>query len=288
MSTPSYGRQFGSRRRSGFTLIEVAIALAIFVFGALAIVQIFPPALGVIRNNESRITATQMGENMLAQFKNKTTPAPEAVFEAGFNSGTSKWEWQDAALSVIGTSNKNGSLPRTAAEFNSSALGHFRYIYGEPHRIGGGQTITLNYPQDTSIAGSGNLDFFLDEVIEGVQLNKDGYLDFANAHRASDPSTPFNEASVSDPGDATTRRPPDIWRRNENVVYYVSYRWRDVASPTVIQGVLGEPISIANDASGYDTSKSARVMPCVINSGSKAIPGGVEVTMRRTFAAAPS
>jgi prepilin-type N-terminal cleavage/methylation domain-containing protein len=291
MSTPRFGRQPGSSQRGGFTLIEVAIALAIFVFGALAIVQIFPPALGVIRNNESRITATQMGENMLAQFKSKTSPPPEAIFDATFNTGTTKWEWQDVPLAVVGTSNKNGSLPRTVSDFNSSALGHFRYIYGEPHLIGGGQTIILNYPQDASLEatmpGSSALEFFLDEVVEGVQINANGYLDFSNAHLAKTPSSPFNDPDPTDPADPTTRRPPDNHRRNENVTYYVSYRWQDAAAPTIIQGVLDEPLSIPNDAAGYDTSSSARVLPCVINSGSKAIPGGVQVKMRRTFTAVP-
>jgi prepilin-type N-terminal cleavage/methylation domain-containing protein len=286
MSTPSYGRPSHYARRGGFSLIEVAIALAIFVFGALAIVQIFPPALGVIRNNESRITATQLSNTLLAQFKNKVTPPPEAVFEGVYNTTTSTIEWQDYPAAVVGTSNKNASLPQTVTDFDASALGHFRYIYGEPHYIGANQTVFLNRPYDST--GGAALAFY-DRTVEGVQIDENGYLDFSHAYLADGnaldapydrQTTPFNDGGIRPPENSS---PLPSYRRTAdpqtNTIYYVSYRWRAASNPTVIQGVLEEPISIPADGS-WTPNVSGRVLPCVINSSNKVIPGAVRVRMR--------
>lgn len=283
MSTPSLGRQpgttrFQSARRGGFTLIEVAIALAIFVFGALAIVQIFPPALGVIRNNESRITATQMGENTLAQFKNKTSPPPEAIFDVDAGS-TAPYSWNDYPAAVVGTSNKNNSLPKSVTSFGNSSLGHFRYIYGEPHYFKVGQNIFLNHPHSTT---DGPVLAFRDFMIESVQVDKDGNLDFTNAYRV-DSGTPFNDGG---------KRPPLAYRRTTDpttdTLYYVSYRWREAATPNVIRGVLEEPLSIPSDTDWLAGTDPARLLPCVINSGNKVIPGSIQVKMRKSIPSTPS
>jgi prepilin-type N-terminal cleavage/methylation domain-containing protein len=289
MSTPRFGRQPGKARRGGFTLIEVAIALAIFVFGALAIVQIFPPALGVIRNNESRITATQLGENTLAQFKTKTTPPPEAIFDvdATITDPTNPYKWNDYSAAVVGTSNKNGSLPRTVTDFNTSALARFRYIYGEPHYIRAGQTILLNRPYDSA---GGPASAFYDRIVEGVQINEAGYLDFTNAYMVDGTSldAPYNTQST--PFNNGSTRPPASHRRTTdpatNVIYYVSYRWREATSPTVIRGVLEEPLSIPDDS--HWTNDPSRVLPCVIASANKVIPGTVRVRMRHGLPASSS
>jgi prepilin-type N-terminal cleavage/methylation domain-containing protein len=286
-----------SSRRSGFTLIEVAIALALFVIGALAIVRIFPPALGVIRNNESRATAVAMGESTLAKLRNKTSQPPEAVFDVEASS-TEPYKWQDFPDGIVSSASKSITLPKqpTDASYDASALGHFRYIYGEPHYIASGQSISLNQPQDSSVAALSGIEFFVDRIIDGVQINANGYLDFANAYYADNPSSVFRGSGYTDPGDVNTVRPPNTMRSDEGVTYYVSYRWRECLDPNActtfssIKGVLEEPLDIPDDTASYNTGTDARVLACMPpgSSGNKAIPGGVQVRIRQKFTLAPS
>ena len=287
-------------RKSGFSLIEVAIALAIFVFGALAVVQIFPPALGVVRNNESRTTATQIGQSTLERIGGKSLRPPEAIFDVSAAS-TQPYKWNDYAAAVIGTSSKNASLPTSPLDsaFNASALNHFRYIYGEPHLIGSQQTVSLNFPQDTTVPALSTLEFFIDEIVENVQITGNGYLDFSNAYLASSPNTPFRDDDPSDPNDNSTSRPPNDYR--ENVVYYVSYRWRacvNVNQPSCtafgsVQGVVEEPLEIPTDSAGYNSSTDGRVLASLVSAGlvstgNQIIPGGTKVRVRRKFTVDPS
>jgi prepilin-type N-terminal cleavage/methylation domain-containing protein len=272
------------RRRSGFTLVEVVIALALFVFGALAIVRIFPPALGVIRNNESRTTAVQVGQTMLARLEGKNSPPPEAVFDVDAAS-TQAYLWNDYAGAVTGTVTKNSSLPKSPIDidYDASALGHFRYIYGEPHYIGAGQTILLNHPRASTLGATTiPVTAFYDDVVEGVQIGSDGVLDFSSAHLASSPGVAFNDA-------ANPTRPPDTYRRPE-VTYYVSYRWREYIGPsptnyTSIKGLIEEPLSIPLNSAW--ASNSGRVLAGVVNTLNRVIPGGIEVRMRKSVTVTP-
>lgn len=284
-----------SSRHGGFSLIEVAIALAIFVFGALAIVQIFPPALGVIRNNESRTTATQLSESTLAQLSTKTTPPPEAIFDVD-PASTQPYKWNDYPAAVVGTINKNASLPKSPID-STSALDHFKFIYGEPHYIGSSQTVFSNRPISNTVTPTA----FYDRIIEGVQINEDGDLSFANAYMSDgtelnetevngvyyDAHTPFNNGSTRPPESST---PDRNYRRTSdpstNVTYYVSYRWREAATPNIIRGVIEEPLSIPSDSGWIDNP--ARVLACAVDSANKAVPGGVRVKMRKSIPASSS
>jgi prepilin-type N-terminal cleavage/methylation domain-containing protein len=269
-----------SSRRSGFTLIEVAIALALFVIGALAIVRIFPPALGVIRNNESRATAVTLGESTLAKFKNKNSLAPEAVYDVDISGGWTSGvdNWQDYPSAVVNSASKSTTLPKqpTDPAYDASALGHFRYIYGEPHYIGTSQTILLNRPRasQTDTGVDIPVTAFYDDTVEGVQIGDDGYLDFSNAYLASDNTSFFDSANP--------KLPPAADRSEDGVTYYISYNWRECAdigctNNPPIKGVLEEPISIPGLAT------SARILPCVTNSNFRVLPGGIRVRMRHNF-----
>lgn len=291
MSTP-YSRD---ARRGGFTLVEVAIALALFVIGALAIVRIFPPALNVIRNNENRVTATQMGETTLSLYKNKYSQPPEAVFDVNV---TGSWvnattSWQDYPAAIVGSLSRNSSLPKgpTEPEISASALGRFRYIYGEPHYIGSSQFILLNQPRASRLSDDTTLpvipvEAFVDETVEGVQISSGGYLDFSNAYLSSSPGTAFNDTT-------NPTRPPDTYRRDDGVKYYVSYRWRECTnSPactiySAVKGVLEEPLSIPDNGAGYNTSTNSRVLATTINSLNRVLAGDVRVRLRRTVTATP-
>ena len=250
-------------RRSGFSLIEVAIALAIFVFGALAIVQIFPPALGVIRNNESRVTATQLGETLLARSTGKPGSLPDATYDANWNAGSGLWEWQDRSMAVVGTPSKNSSLPRSPlpSDFDNSALNRFKYIRREQQVVSqanGISFVLLNHPY------TGWARIFREDVIQGVQISGKGELDFT--HASNSQGIAFNDT-------ATPRQAP-AGETGNDVAYYVSYRWKDGSN---IHGVIDEPLILPSGAWTGDAGKVARGL---IDSSDSVLAGAVSVRYR--------
>jgi len=261
-------------RRSGFTLIEVAIALAIFVFGALAIVQIFPPALGVIRNNEGRIAGMQLGETMLARATGKSNWVPDAIYE-----GDAAGVWQDTPLAMVGTPTRNGSLPNglESTNFDASALGRFKFIKGERHTVrvyGGDEFVLLNHPYASAVK------VYRDVDVDGVRIGEDGILDFtyATMPRSALRSTlALNEKAVEfNDGPTVNARSNQSLSINLPITYYVSYRWTD---GTNIHGVIDEPITLPINAIwGGDQAKVAQRL--IDSSNYRIAPGRVEVRCR--------
>lgn len=253
-------------RRSGFTLIEVAIALAIFVFGALAIIQIFPPALGVVRNNESRVAATQLGETMLARTSGKPSSVPDAIYD-----GDATGVWQDTPAAVVGTASKNASLPAgmEAVQYNNSALGRFRYVEGERHvvRVNGAGTskwVLLNH----AVAPATTIWVDQEEELSGVQIDEDGKLNFTYATDSQGNS--FASANVTRVG-----QPRDDKSDANGVTYYVSYKWVDGGQ---INGVIDEPLWL------YDrlwTGTDGIVAQGILNTDDRIVPGSVKVRYRQ-------
>ena len=78
--TRSFTGQTRHMARGGFTLVEVVVALAIFVVGALAIIQIFPPALNVVRGSERRTVAANMSRSRVAALEERHQIAPDAIY----------------------------------------------------------------------------------------------------------------------------------------------------------------------------------------------------------------
>lgn len=218
-------------RKRGFTLIEVAIALAIFVVGALAVIRIFPPAYNVVQNSSSRNIATRLSDSILAQMKSDGS-MPDAVFDindAG-NWYTSPIEdsWQDPqGKSVVGTSTKNDSLPKgpTQQAYEKSALMSYRFIRGEKHDIQNESSIDpanppyvlTNFPYDSA----SGVNTYIEMDVDNVSMDSKGQLDFSRA-TSKNPITgatiTFNGAndSNSDTGigfysaTAQASRPPEF------------------------------------------------------------------------------
>jgi len=210
-------------RKCGFTLIEVAIALAIFMVGALAVIRIFPPAFNVVQNSGYSNVATRLSDSILAQMKGDGS-TPDAVFDID-DSGT--WydnpiedSWQDPEQSVVGTTTKNVSLPKgpTQNGYESSALMHYRFIRGEKHDIQNIDSIDsinppyilTNFPYDST----GGVNTYIEMIVNGVTMDSQGHLDFTRA-TSKDPITgaiiPFNGATDSNSDSATA---PDFYDAN--------------------------------------------------------------------------
>ena len=134
--------------RRGFSLIEVAIALVIFVIGALAIIRIFPGALKVIGNNGNQQIASNLNSSVATSIKTESS-VPDANFNVGVNAdGSLRWttanntdhttDYADDPTSVIGVPRINATLPTTQeinTQTNNSALARYRGILGEQSKV---------------------------------------------------------------------------------------------------------------------------------------------------------
>ena len=218
-----------SARSSGFTVIEVLVALVILLIGGLAIMNLFPPAFNVIRGSENREVAMSQVKGSLARYSNDPASIPDAIYD---NSGGG---WTDAGnASVEGSRSRNASLPQivvnddAASETNYglSALGHFKHIVGERHKVISYTDTTvvppvthsfvlLNYAYayTAPMATAGNPKVSTAETIEGARVDETGKLNFEDAVYASD--------GVSLPS------PP------QPGIYYASYSWQNPVPPSL-------------------------------------------------------
>jgi|GEM_PF-3030475 len=197
--------------KRGFTLIEVVIALVIFVIGALAVIRIFPPTFSAVQNSSYRNIATRLADSIVDQMRGEGS-TPEAVFDTddtdSDDNGIPDWlestgrstvelSWQDQDGAVEGTTSKNGSLPvgPTEGAYDQSALSHFRFVRGEVSAVqnsdGSGigddgnpdsnnhPYVLTNFPY--TAAPNGGVRLFANREIKGVTIDAEGRLDFTNA-----------------------------------------------------------------------------------------------------------
>ena len=121
-----------SSKRGGFTLIEVIIAMAIFVIGAVAIVRIFPPALAALQGSQDRSNATRLASGQIERFRLRAANStlPDSIYNGDTNGG-----YDDSfGGAFVGTVNSNLSLPRNVQKGTGTALDQGRYIDGERQR----------------------------------------------------------------------------------------------------------------------------------------------------------
>lgn len=208
-----------TRRSAGFTLAEVAVALAIFVFGALAIVRIFPPALDVIRNSESRTTATMLAQSTNERLRRETNLLPDAIFDADYLSPTPPATPYAGAFTGTASRKDSKSLPSNLlpSTFNDSALGHFKQISGEKQIVrsnanAAGEIFVLTQYPYNSVTG---VSVYRETIVSGVSVDSAGVL-YRN-------DTQYSDATA-------------------NTTFYASYRW--TSGGQYIGGVIDEPLKI--------------------------------------------
>ena len=167
-------------RRGALSLLEVAIALAIFVVGALALLRIFPPGLTVIEDSSKRLIGSRMANNLLARFDAAPDAIPDAIYDAQFNGG---WGWNDFPGAMLPVRSRGLSLPRSPDNVDDSALGHLRFVRGE------GQQLQGPFPSDgglvrvlsSFVVDRARADVYREGAVENVKIGADGELDFAGA-----------------------------------------------------------------------------------------------------------
>lgn len=285
---PSMLRRSKAQAR-GFSLLEVAIALVIFVFGALAIVRIFPGALRVITVGGSRQNALNLNRATLARVQSGAFTAPYATYDVGQNYDFSlpQQGWVDGysgdgtALhpaeprAVLGSTSKGYSLPRTSnlSDVEVSSLGSIRAVVGEGtvvHQTNDNPPVLFVLTQFPIFSGS-SFRVWEEENVDGVTVDNNGSLDFSNARFAS--GEPLSTSTTQ------SERPDNTYLRNTdslvspNLVYYVTYRYQvNVAGTNRIWGVNDEPLVLAQDNGSYDARVTQRA---------NVVPGLVTVRLRR-------
>lgn len=231
------------KRRVGFTILEVLVAMFVLLVGGLAIMNIFPPALRVIRGSENREIAIAMTQSTLERYANDPKTIPDAVYNDD-GSGV----WVDASGAVAGTRNRNFSLPAdaTSASYSASALGNVRRINGEKHRVLEDRTgITGSNPGVPFILSSfsqiGTPNFFVEEDVLGVTTDTSGNLDFRNSRLQSDETQSLSDTT-------TPRNLAANWNNTNPglpaLQYYVSYRWNDGTGN--INGAENEKLAVSS------------------------------------------
>lgn len=297
-------------RKRGFTLIEVLIALVIFLVGALAVIRIFPPAYHVVQNSGYSNVATRLSDSILSQMKSEGSE-PEATLDinqAMFSNSPLETSWQDQAGSVVGTSSVNYSLPTgpTSTAYDASALNHYGFTRGEKHSVSVVYDATSGNPTSSYIltnfpyAQNVGVRLYMELPISGVTVDGNGLLNFSNSTYA-DPVTsqvlpfgqgngrPLNTIPLQLQGGApvslSTRSivPPGI---DSGTRYYVSYQW-GYAGSTHFNLVVGEPLSLPDDTLWPGTIPDDNYVMHVLqgaiagDGGSpQVLAGSVKVTLR--------
>ncbi len=236
--------------RQGFSLIEVAIAMVIFLIGALAIIKIFPGALNVIGNNGDQQIAMNLNRDVGARLKTDGS-VPDATFNIAVNNdGTLHWTTEnntdhtadytapatpptpttignegDIPASVLGIPRFNFSLPTTndiETQSSNSALSRFRGILGEKSKvfkIGTDSYAETEFP--ISIQDVGGTPTPLpptisqEYIVRNARIDKQGRVSFKDATA----DIAGQQVRLDDPANA----PRD--GLNDKSMLYISYRY---------------------------------------------------------------
>ena len=277
-------RKERSQRSGGFTLVEVAIALVIFVFGALAVIRIFPPAFNLIQNSGSRAVATHLSRSALQSFTTDPLSVPDAVCSAVPNPGAVPvtYAWTDFPYSTVGSASKNSSLPANpqlvdvdTPQSAKSAFDAYRYIVGERHIVqedsNGNSFVILQYPYGDSTVTVPYLNVWTEDTVNGVQVSSAnvaaGALDFTHATLAS------TGAAFNDPTSPTQPLQTNL----TTTKFYLTYSWTETTNGP-INKVIDEPLV-------YPVSPSVPKVLEAYRGSVTVVPGQIGVRIRQQVSA---
>lgn len=73
------------RKMAGTSLIEVLVVIVVFLVGILAVVQIFPPGLAVLRTNRAQTLATSLARAEVQRVLGQSAQLPERIVAGSFD-----------------------------------------------------------------------------------------------------------------------------------------------------------------------------------------------------------
>ncbi len=73
------------RKMAGTSLIEVLVVIVVFLVGILAIVQVFPPGLAVLRMNRAQTLATSLARAEVQRILGQSAQLPERIVAGSFD-----------------------------------------------------------------------------------------------------------------------------------------------------------------------------------------------------------
>lgn len=194
MNALSHKKMRENARNGGFSLVEVAIALAIFIIGAVALLRIFPGGLNVLENSGNRRSGHHIANSSLDRFANQPI---DAIYDGDYDSTSSnvnRFAWNDYEGALLGdkravnaATRKRINLPNNPNDFDDSALGRLRCINGETQRVNSGRVVT------SFVVDGQRVEVARERQVSGVTIGADGEMDFANAVSGG---IPFREATL--------------------------------------------------------------------------------------------
>jgi hypothetical protein len=255
-------------RSGGFTLIEVVIAMAIFIIGAVAIIRIFPPGLEAIQGSERRSTGAREAASVLSRWSTQPDLVPDWIYNVTPVDGLTYDPNFDGAFN--GSVSRNFSLPRDLRTIGDggSAIEKFKRIEGEKHKVFRNPGTTELYILTDFPYTTGSLRLQQEHRIEGVRVDHFGsnkyVFDFRSARLASTGGSWANTSVVANPnyyplGVNTT--PADQF------TYYISYRWLANDTKRTVFGVVEEPYRfpdvVAGDPDALKVVLDSQVPPAI-------------------------
>jgi len=129
----------------GLGLVEILIAVGIFLVGITAIVRVFPAGMKTMESTNSRTMASKLAESVLSQYESRLSQVGSLVFMYG-------------GYDVFPDSTPDDPDPDSTVTGNADldALDHARWIIGEKHVTSGSGTVVLDF---APVAG-GSLTFY--------------------------------------------------------------------------------------------------------------------------------
>ncbi len=94
------------KSKSGFTLIEVMVALIVFVIGVVSIYPLFSQGLRMLSNNDSKIIASTLAQSKIAElesigFDSTPTAISRTDFPAPYAAYEYEVSWSTAATDIV-------------------------------------------------------------------------------------------------------------------------------------------------------------------------------------------
>lgn len=108
-----------SRVRAGTSLVEVLVVIVIFLVGILAVVQIFPPGLRILRDSKNSVIANALAQGEMERISGQQDRSPEMIVPVSYT-GPNAFQAIDVSVnpeelsvpldSGVGRINSNGNV----------------------------------------------------------------------------------------------------------------------------------------------------------------------------------